>query len=69
MKELQRRRSNIFLTVLFLLGVYSFVSDDDYHKTFDLYAPVAYNCNMLNKNTPKYIIEECKKETNDSQTH
>lgn len=69
MREIQRRRSNIFLTIFFLLGVFSFVSDDDYHKTFDFYEPIAYNCNMLNKQTPQYIIEECKKEKNESQTH
>ena len=74
MNAIKRQRSNIALTILFLLGVYSFVSDDDYHKTFDFYAPVKYNCDMLiggwHPDVPQNVINECRKKGKyDSQTH
>ena len=66
MRELQQQRSNIVLGILFLLGVYSFVSDDDYHKMFDIHTPIKYNCDMLigswHPDVPKKIIDECLKQ-------
>lgn len=62
----QEYRSKVVLTVLFIAGAFAFVSDDDYHKTFDIFTPVSYNCDKLlgqwNPDVPKKIIDECIKQ-------
>ena len=70
----QKYRSNIVLTILFVSGVFAFVSDDDYHKTFDIFTPVSYNCDELLKQwnpvIPKNIIDECiKQKENHAKTY
>ena len=66
MRELQQQRSNVVLTILFLLGIFAFVFDDDYHKQFDIFTPVKYNCDMLigswHPDVPQKIIDECLKQ-------
>lgn len=70
----QEYRSNIVLTILFVSGVFAFVSNDDYHKTFDIFTPVSYNCDELlkqwNPDIPKNIINECiKQKENHAKTY
>ena len=61
----KRRRSNIAIMVLFMVGAYVLVSDDDYHKMIDSTTTIRYNCDMLvdghNPDVPQYIINECIK--------
>jgi hypothetical protein len=61
----QKYRSNIVLTILFISGIFAFVSDDDYHKLFDNPQEIRYNCDMLigswHPDVPKNIIDECRK--------
>ena len=51
--------------VLVFWAAYGFVSDDDYHKSFDKRQPVMYNCDIVVENpqpgTPQKIIDECRK--------
>ena len=70
----QEYRSKIVFTILFVSGVFAFVSDDDYHKKFDIFTPVSYNCNELlkqwNPDIPKNIIDECiKQKENHAKTY
>ena len=74
MTQQQEYRSKVVFTVLFMFGVFAFVSDDDYHKTFDIFTPVSYNCDMLiggwHPDIPKKIIDECrKKKANNVKTY
>ena len=63
--------------IFFILGfstVYGLVSDDDYHKAFDIPQVVRYNCDMLiggwHPDVPLKVIEECrKKKANDVKTY
>lgn len=41
--------------------LYSFVSNDDYHKKFDKPIIIEYNCNNLGYDAPKDIVEVCTK--------
>jgi len=70
----QKHRSNIVFSILFLIGAFAFMSDDDYHKTFDIFTPVSYNCDELlkqwNPDIPKNIIDECiKQKENNAKTY
>jgi hypothetical protein len=62
----QSRRTNIVFVTLSILGVFAFVSDDDYHKQFDIITPVKYNCDMLiggwHPDVPSKVIDECRKQ-------
>ena len=68
MREQQIYRSKVFFTILFLTGIFAFVSDDDYRKS--LYRPgvVRYNCDMLigswHPDVPQKVIDECRKNKN-----
>lgn len=63
--------------VFLILGfstIYGYISDDDYHKVFDIPELVRYNCNMVqdewNPNVPPQVIDECrKKKVNDVKTY
>lgn len=63
--------------VFLILGfstIYGYISDDDYHKAFDIPEVVRYNCDMVqnewNVNVPPRIIDECrKKKANDVKTY
>ena len=63
--------------VFFILGfstIYGYISDDDYHKVFDIPEVVRYNCNMLTDgwqpDVPPRVIDECrKKKANDVKTY
>lgn len=54
----------VFLILLFST-VYGYISDDDYHKAFDIPEVVRYNCDMLvgdyYPDVPTSVIDECKK--------
>jgi hypothetical protein len=71
MTQQQEHRSRVVFTILFLFGAYAFISDDDYHKTFDIFTPVQYNCDMLiggwHPDVPKKVIDECRKKM--KETH
>lgn len=51
------------LILLFAI-IYGFISDDDYHKTFDKPQEVRYNCDMLigswHPDVPLQVIKECR---------
>ena len=63
--------------IFFILGfstIYGYISDDDYHKAFDIPQVVRYNCDMLvggwHPDVPLKVIEECrKKNEDDTKTH
>lgn len=63
----------VFLILLFST-VYGYVSDDDYHKVFDIPELVRYNCDIVqnewNVNVPPKVIDECRKmKENDAKTY
>ena len=62
----QSYRSKIVFLFLGILGAFAFVSDDDYHKQFDIITPVKYNCDMLiggwHPDVPQKVIDECRKQ-------
>jgi hypothetical protein len=62
----QSYRTKIVFLFLGILGVFAFVSDDDYHKQFDIFTPVKYNCDMLiggwHPDVPSKVIDECRKQ-------
>jgi hypothetical protein len=67
---------SIILTfyILVFSTIYGYISDDDYHKTFDNTQIVRYNCDMLmggwHPDVPIKVIEECrKKKANDVKTY
>lgn len=66
---------SILLTIYILVfwTVYGFVSNDDYHKTFDIPEVVSYNCDMLiggwHPDVPPKVIEECKKRKLNASTY
>lgn len=64
----QSYRSRVVFLSLGILGVFAFVSDDDYHKMFDKPQEVRYNCDMLigswHPDVPQNVIEECRKMRN-----
>ena len=55
----------LFVTVLFFMFVYAFVSNQDYHELVDTVTPIKYNCDMLigswHPDVPPEIINECRK--------
>ena len=63
--------------IFFILGfstIYGYISNDDYHKVFDIPEIVRYNCDMLiggwHPDVPVKVIEECrKKKENDVKTY
>ena len=63
--------------VFFILAfstVYGYISDDDYHKVFDIPELVRYNCDMLvgdwQPDVPPKVIDECRKmKENDVKTY
>lgn len=62
----------VFFILLFST-VYGFISDDDYHKVFDIPEVVRYNCDMLvggwHPDVPAKVIEECRKRKADVSTY
>ena len=64
----------IMVLVLGFSTIYGWVSDDDYHKAFDIPQVVRYNCDMLlggwHPDVPPKVIDECrKKKANDVKTY
>jgi len=59
--------------ILAFSTIYGYISDDDYHKAFDITQVVRYNCDMLiegwHPDVPLKVIEECKKKVNDAKTY
>ena len=66
MTQDQEYQYKVVFTILFVIGAYAFVSNDDYHKMFDIFTPVRYNCDMLigswHPDVPQKIIDECRKQ-------
>ena len=62
----------IFL-ILGFSTVYGYVSDDDYHKVFDIPEVVRYNCDMLlggwHPDVPAKVIDECRKKKINASTY
>jgi hypothetical protein len=56
--------------ILAFSTVYGYLSDDDYHKVFDIPEVVRYNCDMLlggwHPDVPIKVIEECRKKKVDN---
>lgn len=64
----------LVFAILLFSTIYGYVSDDDYHKAFDIPTVVRYNCDMLlgswNPDVPPKVIDECrKKKVNDVKTY
>lgn len=63
MTYIQERRVKIVYTILIVFGAYGFVSNDDYHKMFDKFDPVMYNCDIVMQewqpHVPRKVINEC----------
>jgi len=63
----------LVLSILAFSTIYGYVSDDDYHKAFDIPEVVRYNCDMLiggwHPDVPLKVIEECRKKVNDAKTY
>jgi hypothetical protein len=60
--------------ILAFSTIYGYISDDDYHKAFDIPQVVRYNCDMLvggwHPDVPLKVIEECRKKMkDDTKTH
>lgn len=60
--------------ILVFSTIYGYISDDDYHKAFDIPQVVRYNCDMLiggwHPDVPLKVIEECrKKKREDAKTY
>lgn len=62
--------------VFFILGfstVFGYLSDDDYHKVFDIPEVVRYNCDMLlggwHPDVPAKVIDECRKKKINASTY
>jgi hypothetical protein len=59
----------IFGMILMLGMVYSFMSDDDYHKRFDKPMIIRYDCRMLiggwHPDVPTEVIDACRKQNNE----
>jgi hypothetical protein len=63
----------VFFILLFST-IYGYVSDDDYHKVFDIPELVRYNCDMVQNNwspnIPPDVVDECiKMKENDAKTY
>ena len=76
MKLAKYRPPEVVYLIFWILSfstVYGFVSDDDYHKVFDIPEVVRYNCDMLiggwHPDVPLKVIEECRKKRNDIKTY
>jgi hypothetical protein len=56
--------------ILSFSTIYGYLSDDDYHKVFDIPEVVRYNCDMLlggwHPDVPIKVIEECRKKKVDN---
>jgi len=50
--------------IIFLVGVYALMNDDDYHKKFDKPTIIRYDCDMLiggwHTDVPKEVIDKCR---------
>jgi hypothetical protein len=50
--------------IIFLVGVYALMNDDDYHKEFDKPHIVRYNCDKLiagwHPDVPPEVIKKCR---------
>lgn len=59
--------------ILVFSAVYGYISDDDYHKVFDIHHEVRYNCDMLlggwHPDVPAKVIDECRKRKINVKTH
>jgi hypothetical protein len=77
MKFTRYRLPEFVYLIFWILGfstIYGYVSDDDYHKAFDIPQIVRYNCDMLiggwHPDVPLKVIEECrKKKSEDAKTY
>ena len=48
--------------IIFLMGVYALMNDDDYHKKFDKQVSLEYNCKTVLEgrvSVPQFVIDEC----------
>jgi hypothetical protein len=60
--------------ILAFSTIYGYISDDDYHRAFDIPEIVRYNCDTLvggwHPDVPPKVIDECrKKKANDVKTY
>jgi hypothetical protein len=50
--------------IILIFVVYSFMGNDDYHKTFDKPYTIRYNCDMLiggwHPDVPPEVIKKCR---------
>lgn len=63
----------IVVSILAFSTVFGFVSNDDYHKVFDIPRVVRYNCDMLmggwHPDVPLKVIEECRKKRENAKSY
>jgi hypothetical protein len=54
----------IVLAFILFASIYGYISDDDYHKTFNFPHVIKYNCNVLiggwHPDAPQKAMEECR---------
>ena len=63
----------LVVLILTFSTVFGYVSDDDYHKVFEIPTVVRYNCDMLvggwHPDVPPKVIEECRKKKENASTY
>lgn len=65
--------AKLIVFILAFSTLYGYLSDDDYHKAFDIPRVVRYNCDMLmggwHPDVPPEVIDECRKKKRNASTY